>query len=984
MSREWDAAVDALRRPLQLAQRNAAIPGLGVALRVSCERLLAMTSAEVLRAWAKEGEQFERMTGEAQRQHVAKGLAMVAALVEPAGAAASAGGAVGAAGPAGAVRREGTGAGMASRSPSVAVPVRAGQGAMGRPAAPPIAQAPMGASAGAVARPSASPRVIAKASPSPSASPQVSAGPIARPAATASTEAAQPSLLGEEPTAEKKKAKAKAAVADEEEAPKAEKRRAKAKVVADEDGDPLAAATSTLKGIGPAFAARLADKGLATVEDLLWLVPRRYDDLRQVPSLAGALARLAELPPPRQDEPAPRLTFVAEVQSARMVFARGRRWAEVRFTSPAGGQELSQGPSEGSSRGSHRGPGNGAEPARLLVRWFNVWSGIEQRMPAGSRVVLSGPLRGGGLRAARVIEMANPDVLEILSEPGAPAPRLISHYPDVRGVPATRLRAACELACQRVAALVEDGVPASAERACQLPPLGEAITALHAPSLAISDDELASLLRGDSRWHKRLAFGELFALGVAVALRKAQRRGDRALPCPPLDAAALLGEVVPFALTGAQRRVIAEIGADLAGAAPMNRLLEGDVGAGKTLVALGAALQAVRAGCQVALMAPTAVLAEQHAAGWQKLARALGLRLALLTAATPRPEAAATLEQLAAGALDVLIGTHALLSEHVRFSRLGLCIIDEQHRFGVAQRVKLRDKGHRGASPHLLVMTATPIPRTLALTAYGDLEVSILDELPPGRVPPHTRVLRAAKGEADAVKLIAQRVAAGERAFVVCPKIGGDDDGDGDDDTPWRDATSVAEELAKVLPRVGLVHGRLDAAARDEVMRAFRDGRLDVLVATTVIEVGVDVPAATVMAIFDADRFGLSQLHQLRGRVGRGGGKSYCLLLVRGEVTEEGARRLAVMSETSDGFRIAEEDLKLRGPGEILGAKQAGVPQLRYGDLQQHTALLLEARRAAEAVVAADPKLARPEHRTLRLALRRRTGDREIFGAESG
>ena len=760
----------------------------------------------------------------------------------------------------------------------------------------------------------------------------------------------------------------------------AKRRKGKAAAEKTLELDPLAAPTHTLKGIGPAFATKLAEKGLVTVEDLLWMVPRRYDDLRKVPTFAVALQRAAERLGESRGEPdaPPRLTFVAVVQSARTVFARGRKWAEVRLCSPE-----AEGPG---------GIDNADTSPRLLVRWFNMWS-IEQRLPVGSRVVLAGGLRAPlspNARAwPRVLEMASPDILEVLTPPAEPAPRLVARYPDVRGVPAGRLRAACELACQRVAALIDDGVPASAERMCKLPPLAEAIPALHAPSLALDEETLASLNRGDSRWHRRLAFGELFALGVAVALRKAQLRGDRALACAAFDAATALGEVVPFALTRAQRRVISEISADLAAGSPMNRLLEGDVGAGKTLEALGAALQAVRAGCQVALMAPTAVLAEQHAAGWQKLAGALGLRLALLTAATPRVEASATLQQLAAGALDIIIGTHALLSDGVRFAKLGLCVIDEQHRFGVAQRVKLRDKGHAGASPHLLVMTATPIPRTLALTAYGDLEVSILDELPPGRVPPHTRVMRGPKGEGDAIKLIAQRVAAGERAFVVCPKIGGDEEegdggGAGGDDQPWRDATSVAEALAQKLPRVGLVHGRLDAAARDEVMRAFRDGRLDVLVATTVIEVGVDVPQATVMAIFDADRFGLSQLHQLRGRVGRGGGKSYCLLLVRGEVTEEGARRLAVMSETGDGFRIAEEDLRLRGPGEILGAKQAGVPQLRYGDLQQHTELLLEARRAAEAVIAEDPQLSRAEHASLRLALRRRLGDREIFGAESG
>jgi ATP-dependent DNA helicase RecG len=381
-------------------------------------------------------------------------------------------------------------------------------------------------------------------------------------------------------------------------------------------------------------------------------------------------------------------------------------------------------------------------------------------------------------------------------------------------------------------------------------------------------------------------------------------------------------------------------------------------------------------------MAPTEILAEQHAETWRRWAAHAGLRIDLLTASTPKPVRSSLLALLAAGQLDVLIGTHSLLAEGVGFAALGLVVIDEQHRFGVAQRARLRDKGDGQGAPHLLVMTATPIPRTLALTAYGDLDASVVDEMPPGRTPAITRVLGGARGTAAAYKLVAERVAANERAYVVCPKVEAGDEDSGSSD--WKDATTVAGEVAKALPavRVGLVHGRLDTAQRDRVMRAFKAGEVDVLVATTVIEVGVDVPAATVMVIHDAERFGLAQLHQLRGRVGRGGGASYCLLLGH-TPGEDGKRRLDAMVATSDGFRIAEEDLALRGPGELLGPRQAGVPRLRFGSLTQHTELLLEARRHADAILDDDPGLIRPEHASLQRALARRLAHR-VFGAESG
>ncbi|MGE0545682.1 MAG: ATP-dependent DNA helicase RecG [Kofleriaceae bacterium] len=719
--------------------------------------------------------------------------------------------------------------------------------------------------------------------------------------------------------------------------------------------DPLAAPTHSLPGIGPVFAEKLAERGLATVEDLVWLVPRRYDDVRNARTLAEVCA-MAE---------GERATFVARVASSRMVFVRGRRWAEVRL----GGIDLTQ-------------------PAAALVRWFNVFAGIEKRMPAGAQVALSGIVR----RRAGRVELANPDILGIEMEGEArPTATIIARYPDIPGVPASRVRSACAAACARVGADADDGVPRAVEHAAKLPSLATTLQQLHSPDPAIAPDALAALNRGDSEWQRRLAFGELFALGVAITRRRRDRRQDMAVPCE--RAAEVTGELeraIGFALTRAQRRSIDEIAVDLARGVPMNRLLQGDVGAGKTCVAFAAALQVARAGRQTAVMAPTELLAEQHMETWRAWSRTTGLRVELLTASTPKPARQSLIALLSAvdqrgrgrGGIDVVIGTHALLAEAVGFAALGLVVIDEQHRFGVAQRARLRDKGDGQGAPHLLVMTATPIPRTLALTAYGDLDASVLDELPPGRQPVATRHLVGARGKAAAYKLIRERVAAGDRAYVVCPKVAPAEDPETND---WHDAESVASELASKLDgiAVGLVHGRLDGAERERVMRAFKTGAISVLVATTVIEVGVDVPAATVMVIHDADRFGLAQLHQLRGRVGRAGGAAHCLLLTQGVLGPDAQQRVTAMVDTHDGFRIAEYDLALRGPGELLGPRQAGIPTLRFGDLAQHTELLLEARRHAEQLLEADPDLARPEHASLRHAIARRYA-RQVYGAETG
>ncbi len=723
--------------------------------------------------------------------------------------------------------------------------------------------------------------------------------------------------------------------------------------VAGEPIDLLAAPTTSIKGIGPALARALAERGITTVEDLLWLVPRRWLDARHLDELTAALAGAVD---------GDRLSARATVTAARMVRVRARRWGEVRFAAGPGG------------------------PPLLTVRWFNVWGGIDQRFPVGAEVALSGVIKKRG----RFGEMANPDVLAIVAPGGTvdvgDSARIVPRYPDLAGVPAAKLRAACLTAVERARGQVDDGVPAVVAARAELPPLDVALAALHAPAPTLTADEVLALETATSPYHRRLVYAELFALSVVIARRRRSQRSDRATALAPHpDLERELTVALPFALTAAQRRAIAELAADLATTTPMNRLLQGDVGAGKTAVAFAAALHAVRAGAQVALMAPTELLAEQHHATLSAWTRGLGVALACLTASTARADRAAILAGCADGRLALVIGTHALLADAVGFARLGLVIVDEQHRFGVAQRVRLRDKGPRtvAAAPHLLVMTATPIPRTLALTAYGDLDATVIDEVPPGREPPTTEIVRGARGRAQAYRLLVERVRAGERGFVVCPLIEPSDD---DGRRGWAAATTVHAELAASLAplRIGLCHGQLPAAVRAAAMAGFIVGSLDVLVATTVIEVGVDVPAATVMVIEDADHLGLAQLHQLRGRIGRGGGRSWCLLCTGGDATDDGARRLAILAATTDGFRIAEEDLAQRGPGELLGARQAGLPRLRFGDLRSHTELLLAARAEAEELVADDPDLARPEHATLARIVARREAAAAAFGSEGG
>ena len=574
---------------------------------------------------------------------------------------------------------------------------------------------------------------------------------------------------------------------------------------------------------------------------------------------------------------------------------------------------------------------------------------IRKTLPPGSRRTLSGRLDSFGGR----LQMAHPDYIVPVEEAGS-IPDIEAVYRTTEALPARTLGRAVRQALERLPDLPEWQDEAYRVRQ-GWPDFASALRAAHAPRSEADLEPLAPA-------RMRLAFDELLANQLALALiRDSVRRqpGRKLKSAGRLRAKAIAA--LPFQLTEAQEKAIAEITADMESPARMVRLLQGDVGAGKTVVAMAALLNAVEAGCQGAFMAPTEILARQHLASLDTMAKAAGVRVALLTGREKGLTRAAILASLEAGEIDILVGTHAIFSEDVRFRDLGVAVVDEQHRFGVHQRMQLQGKGEKPAD--VLVMTATPIPRTLQLTAYGDMDVSRLTGKPPGRRPVETRVLPASRLD-EVIAGLKRAVAKGARAYWVCPLVEESEKSD----------LAAAEERAAMLrgvfgAKVGLVHGRMKGAERDAAMAAFKAGETRVLVATTVIEVGVDVPEASIMVVEHAERFGLAQLHQLRGRVGRGTARSTCLLLYHPPLGPTAKQRLAALRATDDGFVIAEEDLRLRGAGELLGTKQSGLPEFHFADLSLHGELLAAARDATRLTLQRDGGLKSGRGEALRTLL---------------
>lgn len=669
------------------------------------------------------------------------------------------------------------------------------------------------------------------------------------------------------------------------------------------------------KGVGPARAALLQRLGIRTVADLLDHFPRRHEDRAHLKSISQAVHGEVE-------------TLQGVVTAVREL--RPRRGLTITKVGVSDGIGL------------------------LWAVWFNQ-PYFARHFKPGAKVVLSGRVE----RRYAQVQISNPEFELVEGDEGLHTGRIVPIYPLTEGLGPRAMRSLMHAAVQQFAGLVPEVLPLRIRDRHRLRERAAAYRAIHFPA---GMEELAEARR-------RLAFDELFLLQLGLAvLRTAHGRDEPGIAhLPDGPAVAALRAAFPFRLTAAQERAYDEIRRDMESPRPMQRLLQGDVGAGKTAVAALALAKAVDAGHQGGLMAPTEILADQHYMGLGRLLGRVGIRVALLSGGQTRPQRERALSAVASGEAQVVIGTHALIQEGVRFADLSLVIIDEQHRFGVRQRAMLQAKAAGGAAdarrapPDVLVMTATPIPRTLALTLYGDLDVTVIDELPPGRRPVRTQWLRGDMRR-RAYQLIRDQVAAGRQAYVICPLV------EESDKLQAQAAAQMAERLQKdVFPdlRVGLLHGRLPAAEKEAVIGAFRAGAIDVLVATTVVEVGVDVPNATVMVIDGADRFGLAQLHQLRGRVGRGADESHCLLIAN-PATPEGRERMAAMERTADGFAIAEEDLRLRGPGEFFGTRQHGLPDLKLANPITDLPLLELARAEAFELAELDPRLAHREHRALR------------------
>ena len=684
---------------------------------------------------------------------------------------------------------------------------------------------------------------------------------------------------------------------------------------------------TVLRGVGPRAARRLANLGIETVQDLLFHLPSRYQDRTRIVPM-GSL------------RPGDQAVVEGTVDLAEIKFGR-KRMLLVRISD-----------------------GTGA----LTLRFFHFNANQQAGFARGVRVRCFGEVRPGTV----TLEMIHPEYQRIDS--GAPEvaeEHLTPIYPTTEGMHQLSLRALTDQALERLHKSGDDGLhdwlPPELLKHFKLPSLAAAIRYVHRPPPEAS---VESLLAGRHPAQRRLVFEELLAHHLSL---RQLRHAAKAQTAPRLQGDGKLSRqfiaALAFKLTSAQQRVVDEVAADLRRDHPMLRLVQGDVGSGKTVVAALAALQAVEAGAQVAVMAPTELLAEQHSRNFRNWMQPLGIEVAWLSGKIKGKARAAALQAIATGDAPIVVGTHALFQDDVQFAKLGLVIVDEQHRFGVHQRLALRDKGRQGnLRPHQLTMTATPIPRTLAMTIYADLDASIIDELPPGRTPVQTVVIPDSR-RPEIVERVRQACAQGRQAYWVCTLI------EESEALQCQAAEDSAAQLAEALPdlRVGLVHGRMKPRDKETVMQRFKAGELDLLVATTVIEVGVDVPNASLMIIENAERLGLAQLHQLRGRVGRGAQQSSCVLLYHGRLSEQARSRLGVLRDTTDGFEIARRDLELRGPGEVLGTRQTGLLSLRIADLLRDQDLLPDIEQMAQRLLETHPESVAP-------LIRRWLGDAGRYG----
>lgn len=687
---------------------------------------------------------------------------------------------------------------------------------------------------------------------------------------------------------------------------------------------PLATPVQYVKGVGPVIAAKLLRMGILTVGDLLAVTPIRYLDRRRILPISELIVG--------KDR-----TVVGIVARKGISFLgkRKKRIYEMVIEDGVG---------------------------QVSAKFFNFNTKyFEQKYPIGTKVLLSGDISNFG----RTYQFIHPEMETLGVDEEQSIGKIVPIYPLTEGLYQKTMRKIVRNAWDAYNHHIQPIFPEDFAERYHLNDPWSCLQEIHFPSSDL-DPELLTI--GRSAAHRTLIFDEFFFVELGLALRRRNVAIKKGIPFLSNDFVLnKFLKALPFDLTNAQRRVVKEIFDDMKQPSPMNRLLHGDVGSGKTVVALAAALNAISAGFQSTIMAPTEILAEQHFATISKLSASLGITHCLLTSSTKPAEKNACYEALASGKINLAVGTHALIQEGVSFKKLGLIVVDEQHRFGVVQRGALRDKAasNDSISPDVLIMTATPIPRTLAMTLYGDLDVSVIDEMPRGRLPIVTK-LYAEHNRSKLYDGMRHELKHGRQVYVVYPLI------EESEKIDLKNATDMSKELSRIFEpefKVALLHGRMNGSEKEKIMNEFKEGKINILAATSVVEVGVDVPNASVMVVEHAERFGLAQLHQLRGRVGRSTYQSYCILMADYKRSEDARRRLAIMVETTDGFKIAEEDLAIRGPGEFLGTRQSGLPPFRIANLARDTNILSEAREAAFTMIKEDPNLSNPKFKRIKEVL---------------